>query len=200
MGAMIEILGIGIILSLAVALAYRFGTNQSEVKKLKKQAQKHKKKMDKAKKKGNQKEMNREMKKMMNIQGKTMKMNMKPMIITFIIIIPFIFIAFPSLYGAEIVPMDKGNIELNGEKVSFQASKNSIIINGGEKNYGDMVEIEGENFEIQKRGEKIKFERVVLKLPFTLPFFGNTIGWLGTYILVAIPFTQFFRKILGVEG
>ncbi|MFQ6010113.1 MAG: EMC3/TMCO1 family protein [Candidatus Aenigmatarchaeota archaeon] len=36
-------------------------------------------------------------------------------------------------------------------------------------------------------------------LPFTLPFFGNDFGWLMWYIVVSIPFSQIFRKLLGVQ-
>ncbi len=40
---------------------------------------------------------------------------------------------------------------------------------------------------------------VIVKLPFELPFIGNYLGWLKWYILVSIPFSQLFRKLLGVQ-
>ncbi|MEM7820193.1 MAG: EMC3/TMCO1 family protein [Candidatus Aenigmatarchaeota archaeon] len=36
-------------------------------------------------------------------------------------------------------------------------------------------------------------------LPFSLPYFGNDFGWLMWYLLLSIPMTQIFRKMLGVE-
>ncbi len=36
-------------------------------------------------------------------------------------------------------------------------------------------------------------------LPFALPFFGNDFGWLMWYIILSIPMSIVFRKILGVE-
>lgn len=39
----------------------------------------------------------------------------------------------------------------------------------------------------------------VVLLPFSLPYFGNDFGWLMWYILLSMPMSQVFRKILGVE-
>ncbi|MBI4016039.1 MAG: TMCO1/EMC3 family protein [Candidatus Aenigmarchaeota archaeon] len=39
----------------------------------------------------------------------------------------------------------------------------------------------------------------IVKLPFELPFIGNYLGWLKWYVLVSIPFSQLFRKLLGVQ-
>ncbi len=43
------------------------------------------------------------------------------------------------------------------------------------------------------------FSGQIALLPFSLPFFGNDFGWLMWYFVVSIPFTQLFRKMLGVE-
>jgi uncharacterized membrane protein (DUF106 family) len=37
---------------------------------------------------------------------------------------------------------------------------------------------------------------LVIDLPFTLPYFGDTLGWLGWYILCSFFFSQTLRKIL----
>ncbi|MBU7045838.1 MAG: DUF106 domain-containing protein [Theionarchaea archaeon] len=39
---------------------------------------------------------------------------------------------------------------------------------------------------------------LVIDLPFTLPIFGDTLGWLGWYILCSFFFTQVLRKILNM--
>lgn len=44
-----------------------------------------------------------------------------------------------------------------------------------------------------------QFVGPVVNLPFTLPYFGPDFGWLMWYILVSIPFSQLFRKVLGVD-
>lgn len=42
------------------------------------------------------------------------------------------------------------------------------------------------------------FTGPIVLLPFSLPFFGNDFGWLMWYIILSMPLTIFFRKILGV--
>jgi uncharacterized membrane protein (DUF106 family) len=37
---------------------------------------------------------------------------------------------------------------------------------------------------------------LVIDLPFTLPYFGDTLGWLGWYILCSFFFSQTMRKVL----
>ena len=44
-----------------------------------------------------------------------------------------------------------------------------------------------------------RFVGQIVLLPFDLPYFGADFGWLMWYILVSIPFSQIFRKILGVD-
>lgn len=39
----------------------------------------------------------------------------------------------------------------------------------------------------------------VLLLPVSLPLFGNDLGWFTWYIIVSIPLTMIFRKIMGVH-
>lgn len=39
---------------------------------------------------------------------------------------------------------------------------------------------------------------LVINLPFTLPIFGDTLGWLGWYLLCSFFFSQALRKVLGM--
>jgi uncharacterized membrane protein (DUF106 family) len=43
------------------------------------------------------------------------------------------------------------------------------------------------------------FPGILVVLPFTIPFFGKTMGWLSWYMITSIPFSQFFRTMMGVE-
>ena len=36
-------------------------------------------------------------------------------------------------------------------------------------------------------------------LPFSLPFIGNSVGWLGFYIIMTLPLTIFFRKLMKLD-
>ncbi len=39
----------------------------------------------------------------------------------------------------------------------------------------------------------------VVLLPFALPFFGSELGWIAWYLIVSIPLSLLFRKMLGVH-
>ena len=40
---------------------------------------------------------------------------------------------------------------------------------------------------------------ILVQLPVTLPYAGNDLGWFWWYILITIPCTMLFRKLLGVD-
>jgi uncharacterized membrane protein (DUF106 family) len=44
-----------------------------------------------------------------------------------------------------------------------------------------------------------QYGEVVVALPFTMPFLGSSVGWFWWYIIITLPATFFFRKMLGVE-
>ncbi|HLC50976.1 MAG TPA: EMC3/TMCO1 family protein [archaeon] len=43
------------------------------------------------------------------------------------------------------------------------------------------------------------YTQPIVQLPFSLPLIGSTVGWLVWYIIVSIPLSLLFRKILGVS-
>lgn len=46
---------------------------------------------------------------------------------------------------------------------------------------------------------KKTYNGATFALPFSLPFIGNDVGWLGLYIIISIPTSMLFRKLLKVE-
>jgi len=46
---------------------------------------------------------------------------------------------------------------------------------------------------------KSQYDNVLVNLPVSLPLFGNDMGWLWWYILISIPATMFFRKMLSLD-
>jgi len=46
---------------------------------------------------------------------------------------------------------------------------------------------------------KKTYNGVTFALPFPLPFVGSHIGWLGMYIIVSVPTSMLFRKLLRVD-
>ncbi|MFQ5976184.1 MAG: EMC3/TMCO1 family protein [Candidatus Hydrothermarchaeales archaeon] len=49
-------------------------------------------------------------------------------------------------------------------------------------------------------GHTIPREVVVATLPFSIPKYGTTLGWLGWYIFASIPTSSLLKKILNIEG
>lgn len=39
----------------------------------------------------------------------------------------------------------------------------------------------------------------IVALPFSLPFIGASLGWLGWYFVVSMVFTTLFRKLFGIQ-
>ncbi len=46
---------------------------------------------------------------------------------------------------------------------------------------------------------KKMYAGLTFKLPFPLPHFGSTVGWLGIYIIFSLPPSLLFRKLLKVD-
>jgi len=61
----------------------------------------------------------------------------------------------------------------------------------------DQVEIGGRRFSITE-SESVEFQRVILALPFALPFFGNDLGWLAVYIFLNIPSMIIQKRFLKI--
>ena len=40
---------------------------------------------------------------------------------------------------------------------------------------------------------------VSFALPFYIPWIGNEVGWLGFYIIMSLPMTVFFRKLMKLD-
>ncbi|MFB6089099.1 MAG: hypothetical protein ABEK36_04950, partial [Candidatus Aenigmatarchaeota archaeon] len=156
-------------------------------------------------------EANKYMSEMMDASGQQMKMNFKPMIFTFVVVIPMFFFVFPNAFGdAEVVLQENGNsfsgkLDYQGINEEIQVQNEDSLkveLDGETYTKGDIFSFGGYDFEVQQLMEneetKLKLSRVIIHLPISLPFIGKTLGWLAWYILLSMPFTQFFRKILGV--
>lgn len=206
----LTLISVGI--SFVISALYRLTLDREKMERVKKETEDFRKKMEKAKKDGDQKEVNKYMNQMMKVSQKQMKMNFKPMIYTFIIIIPIFFFFFPNVYGDAKIGLQGENEKFTGKLVYQGFSKDlevrnskklEVNINGKTIEKGDIFTMSSYKFEVRKLIEnnekkKLKLSRVIAELPLTLPFIGKTLGWLGWYILISIPFTQFFRKMLGV--
>lgn len=203
--ALIGVFIISVAVSLLISLLYKVLIDEEKASRVKGRMNDLKEKAEEAREEGDQEKAKKHMNKMMKHSSKQMKMQMKPMAVTFILIIPLFWFVFPNLYNPAIVNINQTNT-LQYKDVETSISLENVdplkvSVNGetyikGETLKLDSYLMEVSNYDADKN--ELKLSRISAKLPFTLPFIGDTLGWIGWYILVAIGFGQIFRKLLGV--
>jgi uncharacterized membrane protein (DUF106 family) len=125
-------------LSFIMTLASRFLANQREIKKARKDMEFYRSKATQAQKSGDVKKMNEYTGKMMKASSSQFRLNMKPMMLSFLIVI-----IAASWFAA---------------------------------NYGT----------------------VKIASPINIPFLGNELNWFWWYVLIVLPFSTIFRKLLDI--
>lgn len=200
------IMFISTIVSFVLSALYKFLTNQKDLKSINEELKELNVKFKDAQNRKDQKELMKLQSRMLEINSNKMRNTMKPMMASFLIIIPVFVFVFPALYGDLVVNLDeslKGTAEFGGEEVSMQFIKenSAVVINGEEKTAQQIIEIGGQEFLFKSFNEgkkEVALKRVAVKLPFKMPIWGYNLGWLGWYILFSIPVASVFRKALGV--
>ncbi|WP_414836558.1 EMC3/TMCO1 family protein [Candidatus Nanohalococcus occultus] len=188
--------------------------------KLKEKMSHHQDKMKEARSNDKTDKASKHMQKSMEVNQELMKENFKPMIGTLLfvtLIFPWLGATFaPTVQLAETSPgMYEGNLTF-GEQTSLITVNNStgtpvVEYNGQQAKVGEYFDASGVTWDVKKVGEKspgllssyegkfVKVNAMFVKLPFNIPILaGNELNWLGFYILIAMPLTYVFRKLLGV--
>ncbi len=163
------------------------------------------------------KEFRKKQEEIINLNFTLMKQQFKPMIFTFLpYIIVFYFLgtmfAFnPIIVGSNIDVIVSGSGIIESEclnlnetfegkeifEVNVQQNDCEIFINSQEVeieligNKEEIIENVGDN-KVEIRPEK----RTFLSLPFSLPFIGDEIGWLGTFIIFSFASSMILNKTL----
>lgn len=181
----------------------------------------HQDKMKEARKNDESDKASEHMQKTMELNQKLMKLNMRPMIGTML----FVVLIFPWL-GATYAPaidlnetsenVYTGELEYAGKAktitVDNSTSPATVEFNGQEARVREVINVMGVDWQIARFGEKkggflglgggsgavLKLNAEFIPLPFTLPFVGGALNWLGFYIVIAMPLTYLLRKVLGV--
>jgi uncharacterized membrane protein (DUF106 family) len=179
----------------------------------------HQEKMKEARSNDNGDKASEHMQKTMELNQRLMKLNIKPMIATMV----FVALIFPWL-GATFSPgvdLNQTNGNYTGEleyagqaaTVTVDNSTEPATISAGESTakIGEELQTLGMTWEVKRFGEKkggflggggegttLKLSVKFVQLPFSIPFAGNALNWLGFYIIIAMPLTYIFRKVLGV--
>lgn len=185
-------------------LIYKFMINQNELREIK---QKMKEKQEEAKKlqSSNPEEAKRVMTETLNLSNKQLRMTMKPMMLTLLLF--FAFMPFINeAYGDKVVAINNNMANMTIDRTFYSISLNEGKISVGnitcnlpcdEQSIGSYKwNILMEN---NTNSSNIRFSRIVVLLPFSLPYFDNDFGWFMWYFLTSLILTFVFRKIVGVE-
>jgi len=214
-----------IIILLIINLLQKLLVNQREAKELKESVRELGKRMKEEQKEGNTEKANELMKEMMGKNSKMMSMTMKPMLVSFIIVILF-FPWLANTYGDKVIALedDKGNVTLGNDLYSVQldGDKINVIKDGAtiisstspaREKIGDILYV----ISHEKEGcllffchpENIKLARVVAQTPIPVPVFPSMesiivinkreFGWLGWYLIISIPMAIIIRKALKIN-
>ncbi len=214
-----------VVILILINLCYRFLVNQQESKQIKEKVKELNKQMKEEQKKGNKDRVNELMKETMIGQNKLMRMTMKPMLVSFVLVILFL----PSLssnYADHIAAIEQntGNITIDNELYLIHLENDKVnVTKGGLTVFSftsAITEKIGNNEYLishEKQGcmlffcnqERIKFSRIIAKTPVPVPVFPSMssiitvnkkeFGWLGWYFLISIPFAILIRKMLKIS-
>jgi uncharacterized membrane protein (DUF106 family) len=129
-----------LILIFIIQIPYKFAVDQKRAKEIKEEQKRMQEKMKEHQKQGDMTKANQMMNDSMKLTTEMFKMTMKPLMISFVVILIFL----PWL--------------------------------------------------------KTSFADFSAQLPFSLPLIGNSLGWLGWYILISLPSALVFKKMMGIHN
>jgi len=212
-------------LALAITIIYRVLTNPDDVRKIKSDMKFYREKSTEAQKAGDREKSSRYASEMMKLSQKQMKFTMKPMFATmilFLFLLGWLNTTFGGVtadFSGEENPVfayagqEHELMYEPGEK-GFTAGvdlDNDGVFSDDEKfSQGDVFRHEGvfwrpapvtEGFFLfaTEKENAVHFEMLVAKSPVTIPFIGDYLSWLWWYIIISVPASIVFRKLLGVE-
>ncbi len=203
----IGVLTISCVTTFVLSLLYKVTTDQEKIIKLNEELKELNKKFKEAQKNNNQKELIKLQGKLLEVNNEKMRISMKTTLISFAVIIPVFMYVLPTLYGDVSVELNEdlsGVVKYGSYEVNVKLlQENPILMEIGDKKIGekDVVVLDKDKFVFKaydKNKKTLLLKRVAVTLPIPLPIWGYHIGWLGWYILVSIPMSVTFRKILGV--
>ncbi len=183
---------------------------------LKSKLKEQQEKMKEAREEEDTEKVSEHMSKSLELNQRFMMLNIKPMLATMV----FVALFFPWL-SATFTPnvqMDdsnsiyEGEFEYAGQTVPLEINNQSeeliLAVEDQEIEQGERFDAFGFTWEFSsfgdnggwfsQEGHSARIAGVFVPLPFTLPYIGSALNWLGFYIIMAMPMTYAFRKMLGI--
>jgi uncharacterized membrane protein (DUF106 family) len=194
----IEITIYSIIIIIVINVFYKILIKQDEAKNIKDRQKQMRDEMKKYQKEGNTEKTKQLMGEMMSENSKLMKMTMKPMIISFAIVI-IILPMINGVYGDKMVPIENGTgiFKIDGTEYQVSINEKTVSITGQESFSCETPcreKFMNATWNINSAEKNVVFGRVMFQLPVALPYVGDDLGWLGWYIIVSIPVMIIFRR------
>ncbi|MBI5061347.1 MAG: DUF106 domain-containing protein [Candidatus Aenigmarchaeota archaeon] len=200
----IGVLLFGIFLLILINLCYRFLIKQDEAGRAKDRI---KEIGDEMKHYRNDKQRTSElMTEMMKENNKIMKMTLKPMILSFLIVLMLLPI-LAGTYGDHYATLQNSTGNITIDSTYFELQKDgALLMKSSDKSYTcEMpcrLKLDTEipsQWNIGEEGDRVTFGRVVALLPFTLPWVDDDAGWILWYLIVSIPLMIIIRKAMGIK-
>ncbi len=192
--------------SFVISLFYKILMDHDELGSIKEKMNELKKKSKEAREDGNEEKAMEYTQDVMKQSQRQMKMQFKPMIATFVLIIPIFWFVLPGLYPAATVEINNtGTVEYGGIEKTISLENTDpleITMDGNTYRENDVLTIDGYELKVDELREdtgELELLRVAARLPVSLPFWGNALGWLGWYILISLGVSQVFRKLMGAS-
>ena len=188
-----------IIILVVINIFYKILVNQNDAKMTKERTKEISRQMKEAQKAGDKDKSKKLMSDLMSENSKMMRMTMKPMIVSLVVVI----VLLPSLatfYGDKVVTMTdgKGSVDLNGNNYQIEKTDGLVRVGGGDCALPCTTEIGGANYKVTQEGNNIKLAQIIAVAPFSIPFLGDSFGWLGWYIISSIPLVIIIRKAMKI--
>lgn len=209
--------GLSMIIALFISVLYLVLIDQDKYDRVKARQEKLQEKYKEAQADEDMEKANKFMKKSFEAQMEFMKISFKPILasmLTFFMLMPWVIFTFspvinldqaqPGVYDGEFTFMG-GTEDLGTVRLSQDGNTTVIAHSNQSSELGGEIQIDGAGT-WQVAGANIQGETATarlafsfVQLPFGLPLAGDSLEWLGFYIIFQLPFTFIFRRLLGVN-
>lgn len=195
----LDVLLFSFLIVIVINVFQRLLVKQADAKLSKDRMKELNKKMRNAQKTGSKEEADGLFKEVMREQGRLMRMSFKPMIISVIIT----FVSLPwigSVYGDRAVGITdgKGTLDFAGSQFTVERNGEIITVAGKSCAMPCRLDAGGYVYNAEPQGSNVKVSPVVALLPFSAPFLGDDLGWLGWYLLSFFFMMIISRKFLKI--
>ena len=206
MNVLIEVLLISALLAIVIVVITRVFTDPKKLKDAKQEMAFFKDKVNAAQKEGNTEEVKRNTNMMMTASKKQFKYSMKSTMVSMVVVLIAFYLLGTTYQGVDPKITDSiGNFSYGGETFPVKVDNSSYLIdfdnNGFDESdshkFGEAAKYKDTRWGFDSNSKT--FTLLIAESPVNIPFIGRYLTWFWLYILVTIPITFIFRKLLGVD-